>query len=289
MAQSDEHSYCLLCLGETHNTATCKAFKGEREGRTAHLKAALWEKAQRFLTPRLKTRQKRRAPHRLHAPNRGSFGSLDIDSALTVSQFRQLFGIERSFSTLAPIGVKVVSIPIIIDVFLVDLASLKHHYNMHDMPPPWYPCDYMHAPETRRYCNEHSHSPTPYSRSSHREPRNDPTLEVEMASDIGSDFASVSSPEDAIGGHHSVSPLEELSSFADQIVWMARALDFKQYIIGTEDKRPPYAGSVYSRFGLVALPLLQGLEEVILAAWQHGVIQRLHHHLPDAWVVFTKL
>ncbi|KAL8222207.1 UNVERIFIED_CONTAM: hypothetical protein K2H54_075135 [Gekko kuhli] len=95
-----------------------------------------------------------------------------------------------------------------------------------EMLPPWYQTELQYDLQLHR---EHSQSPS-LDRGDlvigSRPLCSQPTSERE-ALDLGSDEPLVPSPDDRIERHQSTSPSEDLSTFSDLLMRMAKALDLK--------------------------------------------------------------
>ncbi|KAL8221009.1 UNVERIFIED_CONTAM: hypothetical protein K2H54_057429 [Gekko kuhli] len=95
--------------------------------------------------------------------------------------------------------------------------------------------------------------------------------EEDIISECGSDLALVPSPDNVIDYKTSVSPSEDMPSFAEQIIRMAKALELKHSTSEPKTNDPLMQALFTPDTGLVALPLLQGFQEVMFAAWGHPV------------------
>ncbi|KAL8170029.1 UNVERIFIED_CONTAM: hypothetical protein K2H54_062068, partial [Gekko kuhli] len=156
------------------------------------------------------------------------------------------------------------------DVLLLEPES-PPAFDPLDMPPPWYPCHCSKSLPSNRGRNR---SPSPLSVRGDLLHRHVDDLDrslslLEGQSEEDSEPRSVPSPEEVIGAATSVSPSEDMSSFADQITRMAKALDIKHAPSEPRTKDPLMQPLFSPDTGPVALPCLQGLQEVMFAAWQH--------------------
>ncbi|KAL8202458.1 UNVERIFIED_CONTAM: Alpha-2-macroglobulin, partial [Gekko kuhli] len=156
------------------------------------------------------------------------------------------------------------------DVLLLEPES-PPAFDPLDMPPPWYPCHCSKSLPSNRGRNR---SPSPLSVRGDLLHRHVDDLDrslslLEGQSEEDSEPRSVPSPEEVIGAATSVSPSEDMSSFADQITRMAKALDIKHVPSEPRTKDPLMQPLFSPDTGPVALPCLQGLQEVMFAAWQH--------------------
>ncbi|KAL8178467.1 UNVERIFIED_CONTAM: hypothetical protein K2H54_047947 [Gekko kuhli] len=92
---------------------------------------------------------------------------------------------------------------------------------------------------------------------------------LEVQSEANLDPRSVPSPDDTIADRSTISPSEDMSSFTNQIVRMAKALELKHASSEPRMKDPLMQALFTPNKGPVALPCLQGLQEVMFAAWEH--------------------
>ncbi|KAL8182747.1 UNVERIFIED_CONTAM: hypothetical protein K2H54_000044 [Gekko kuhli] len=157
------------------------------------------------------------------------------------------------------------------DVLLLEPESPPQAFDPLEMPPPWFPC---HCSKSLPDNRSRTRSPSPLSIRGdllHRPVDYlDRSLSIlEGHSEEGSEPRSVPSPEEVIGAAATISPSEDMSSFADQITRMAKALDIKHAPSEPRTKDPLMQPLFSPDTGPVALPCLQGLQEVTFAAWQH--------------------
>ncbi|KAL8220674.1 UNVERIFIED_CONTAM: hypothetical protein K2H54_051996, partial [Gekko kuhli] len=157
------------------------------------------------------------------------------------------------------------------DVLLLEPESPPQAFDALEMPPPWFPC---HCSKSLPDNRSRTRSPSPLSVWGdllHRPVDDlDRSLSIlEGHSEEGSEPRSLPSPEEVIGAAATISPTEDMSSFADQITRMAKALDIKHAPSEPRTKDPLMQPLFSPDTGPVALPCLQGLQEVMFAAWQH--------------------
>ncbi|KAL8182895.1 UNVERIFIED_CONTAM: hypothetical protein K2H54_006149 [Gekko kuhli] len=157
------------------------------------------------------------------------------------------------------------------DVLLLEPESPPQAFDPLEMPPPWFPC---HCSKSLPDNCSRTRSPSPLSVRGdllHRPVDDlDRSLSLlEGQSEEGSEPRSVPSPEEVIGAATSISPSEDMSSFADQITRMAKALDIKHAPSEPRTKDPLMQPLFSPDTSPVALPCLQGLQEVMFTAWQH--------------------
>ncbi|KAL8220624.1 UNVERIFIED_CONTAM: hypothetical protein K2H54_050800 [Gekko kuhli] len=137
------------------------------------------------------------------------------------------------------------------------------------MLPPWYRCPCSKAIGACAVHRDRSRSPLsvcgePIHQSSYNFERL--AVAVEAQSEADSDLRLVLSPDETIGERTMISPSEDMSSFADQIVCMAKVLELKHVSSEPRMKDPLMQALFTPDTGPVALPCLQGLQEQV-----HGI------------------
>ncbi|KAL8175563.1 UNVERIFIED_CONTAM: hypothetical protein K2H54_001702 [Gekko kuhli] len=157
------------------------------------------------------------------------------------------------------------------DVLLLEPESLPQAFDLLEMPLPWFPCR-CSTSHPARGARSRSRSPLSVRGDPLQHPADDldrslSTLEAQ--SEEGSEPRLVPSLDEVIGAEATIFPSEDMSSFADQIIRMAKALEIKHASSEPRTKDPLMQPLFSPDTGPVALPCLQGLEEVMCAAWQH--------------------
>ncbi|KAL8219343.1 UNVERIFIED_CONTAM: hypothetical protein K2H54_056800 [Gekko kuhli] len=157
-------------------------------------------------------------------------------------------------------------------MLLVDPASPAPSLDALDTLLPWYPCPCSKALGACTSHQDHSRSPPsirgePIHQSSYDFERSPSVVEAQSEDDL--DPRSVPSPDETTGDRTMISPLDDMSSFVDQIVRMAKALGLKHASSEPRTKDPLMQALFTPDTGPVALPCLQGLQEVVFAAWVH--------------------
>ncbi|KAL8207032.1 UNVERIFIED_CONTAM: La ribonucleoprotein domain member 1B [Gekko kuhli] len=126
------------------------------------------------------------------------------------------------------------------DVLLLEPESPPQAFDPLEMPPPWFPC---HCSKSLPDNRGRSHSQSPLSVQGdllhHQVVDLDRSLLIlEGQSEEGSEPRLVPSPEEVIGAAATISPSEDMSSFADQIMRMAKVLEIKHAALEPRTKDP---------------------------------------------------